>query len=140
MNSIEYYANRVVQAVCRTRIRLHQGLPINVYFSSDWNDDIVDYVGTYLTGSKMTHIPNVSDNAYDRLRAIGITPKKAEKIARLCEYDEGILNAIERNTIYTVNIKLDKIYELIPMSRKEVDAYSYLRDLLARYGIVLNII
>ena len=46
----------------------------------------------------------------------------------------------EGNTIYTVNIKLDKIYELIPMSRKEVDKYSYLRDLLARYGIVLNII
>lgn len=79
-------------------------------------------------------------NTYERLRKIGITPKKAEKIARLCEYDEGILNAIERNTIYTVNIKLDKIYELIPMSRKEVDKYSYLRDLLARYGIVLNII
>jgi hypothetical protein len=79
-------------------------------------------------------------NTYERLREIGITPKKAEKIARLCRYDEGILNAIERNTIYTVNIKLDKIYELIPMSRKEVDKYSYLRDLLARYGIVLNII
>lgn len=79
-------------------------------------------------------------NTYERLREIGITPKKAEKIAKLCEYDERILTAIERNTIYTVNIKLDKIYELIPMSRKEVDKYSYLRDLLARYGIVLNII
>ena len=79
-------------------------------------------------------------NTYERLREIGITPKKAEKIAKLCEYDERILTAIERNTIYTVNIKLDKIYELIPMSRKEVDKYIYLKDLLAKYGIVLNII
>lgn len=139
----EYYANRVIQAICRGRIRKHNGEGMNIYFSSDWSDDVINYSLNYLTGSSDIHntsTPNISKNTYERLREIGITPKKAEKIAKLCEYDERILTAIERNTIYTVNIKLDKIYELIPMSRKEVDKYSYLKDLLAKYGIILNII
>lgn len=139
----EYYANRVIQAICRGRIRKHNGEGMNIYFSSDWSDDVISYSLNYLTGSSNIHntsTPNISKNTYERLRKIGITPKKAEKIAKLCEYDDGILNAIERSTIYTINIKLDKIYELIPMSRKEVDKYIYLKDLLAKYGIVLNII
>ena len=142
-SSTEYYANRVVQAICRGRIRKHNGEGMNIYFSSDWNDDVINYSLNYLTGSSGIHniaAPNISRNSYERLREIGITPKKAEKIAKLCEYDEGILNAIEKNTIYTTNITLDKIYELIPMSMKKSKEYNSILRSLKQLGITVNII
>ena len=142
-SSTEYYANRVVQAICRGRIRKHNGEEMNIYFSSDWNDDVINYSMSYLTGSSNIHsivAPNISRNAYERLREIGITPKKAEKIAKLCEYDDGILNAIEKNVIHTTNITLDKIYELIPMSMKKSKEYNSILKSLDQLGITVNII
>ena len=143
----EYYANRVVQAVCRTRIRMHQGLPINVYFSSDWNDDVISLAGVHL-GVKGLVCPKLfisnleSDIKFmtSVLRTdLKISPKKAEQIAKLSTLDRGIYCAIVNNGIYKCTLSLDDVYSIIPMSRKEVDAYKWMKGWITKYGIDLTI-
>ena len=140
ITGIEYYANRVVQAVCRTRIRMHQGLPINVYFSSDWNDDVISLAGVHL-GVKGLVCPKLfisnleSDIKFmtSVLRTdLKISPKKAEQIAKLSTLDRGIYCAIVNNGIYKCTLSLDDVYSIIPMSRKEVDAYKWMKGWITK--------
>ena len=141
ITGVEYYANRVVQAICRTRIRLHNRQGINAYFSDDWDRSIIDYVDEYLNNGKKSYsIPNISDDIVTRLRNLGITPKKAIKLSKLCGYDMNILTAMERGLLYKTEIDLETLYNILPMSRKRVSEYSSIILSLNLYGIELKIV
>ena len=80
------------------------------------------------------------DYMYTELRKKGITPKKAEQLAKLGTLDKCIYLSVIKGEPYSCSVKLDELFDIIPMSRKEVDKYNKLREWLLRYGIALNII
>jgi hypothetical protein len=141
----EYYANRAIQAICRTRIRKHNGDPINVYISSDWGGDTINYIKRYLKIDKIEgqldpeSIINI-DYMYNELRKMHISPKKAEQIAKLSTLDENIFRAITGKIMYSTSLKLNDVYEIIPMTVKEVHKYRRILSSLLNYGVKLNII
>ena len=137
----EYYSNRIIQAICRTRIRNHKGESVNVYMSSDWSGDTINFVRRYL---KINEFESVIDSEmkvnidymYNQLRSKGITPKKAEQIAKLSVLDENIFNAIMNDSNYSTKVRLNELYEIIPVSRKDAHKYSYLMNYLNKTHMV----
>jgi hypothetical protein len=130
-NPQNYLTYQLVQAVCRTRIRLHQGLPINVYFSSDWSDDVIKNCIKYLDRDEVS---NVIDETLSYIK-----PKWRPVIKLFSSLDEEFKYAIENKLPYKFNFTLDEIYELIPMYEKKVKWYNPLVNYLGKLGIELNI-
>lgn len=131
-----YILHQVIQAVCRTRIRLHRGQPINIFFSSDWPKDIIEKVRLHLTNVGLNLNVIQKDTTLDWIKN-----KWKEPIKKLMDYDPGFKNAIETKSDYILNISLDEIYKLVPMSRKKSDRYRHLQDyLLSDLHIKLSII
>lgn len=144
ITSIEYYSNRAIQAICRTRIRKHEGGSVNLYISTDWSGNVINYITKYLnseiTGNISSEKLDSIDRMYNDLRSKGISPKKAEQIAKLSTIDYNIFNSIVNNMNYSCSIRLDEIYSVIPMSRKEVDKYNKISNWINKLGINLSII
>lgn len=142
----EYYTNRVIQAICRTRIRNHRCEPINVYMTQDWNDIVISNVKTYL-GIADIYAYILSDlnqgvsysDMVERLAGLGITLNRSEKIAKLSKLDSGIYYAIVTNSCYKCTLKLDDVFNELPMSRKEVDKYGRLVKYLSKLGVTVTI-
>lgn len=140
----EYYTNRAIQAICRTRIRKHKGEPINVYISSDWSGDTVNSIRRYLNvpGFESVIVNEAKtdvDYMYSELRKKGITPKKAEQIAKLSTLDQNIFRAIMDEVRYSIEIKLDDMFNIIPMTEKKVSKYYKMITWLGLLGIQLKI-
>ena len=145
LNEVEYYSNRVIQAICRTRIRNHKGESINVYMSSDWSNSIIKYVSDYLNSGKVGNVlidnsAEIINERYNKLRSIGITPKKAEKIAKVSLLNSNIFTAIIEGSIYNCSVRLDDLFSVLPMSQKKSKEYNSLVELLNKYGVNLSII
>jgi hypothetical protein len=138
----EYYSNRVVQAICRTRIRNHRGEPISVCFTTDWDEKVINYVSNYLgSGTGLESLTSYSeDYMSDMLKSKGITPKLSEKIARLSTINSNIYSAIMTDRQYSTTMSLDDIFKVLPKSRKECDKYASLISKLRVYGINIDII
>ena len=130
-NPQNYLTYQLVQAVCRTRIRLHQGLPINVYFSSDWNDNVIKNCIKYLNRDEVS---NVIDETLSYIK-----PKWRPVIKLFSSLDEEFKYAIENKLPYKFNFTLDEIYELIPMDRKRTERYNSLVNYFKQLGIEINI-
>ena len=130
-NPQNYLTYQLVQAICRTRIRLHQGLPINVYFSSDWNDDVIKNCIKYLNRGEVS---NVIDETLSYIK-----PKWRPVIKLFSSLDEEFKYAIENKLPYKFNFTLDEIYELIPMDRKRTERYNSLVNYFKQLGIEINI-
>lgn len=145
ISSIEYYSNRVIQAICRTRIRNHKGESINVYMSSDWSHEVISYIKSYLNISDITST-FISNNMsginymYNKLRELSISPKKSEQIAKLSLLDGEIFDSVINRKPYTCTLRLNDVFNVLPMSRKEVDKYKKLMLWIKDLGITLNII
>lgn len=146
ISSVEYYSNRVIQAICRTRIRNHRGEEINVYMSSDWSSEVISYIKSYLNINEITNTlisNNVSgiDYMYNKLREIGVTPKKAEQIAKISLLDSNIFNSIVNKVSYECSLKLSDVFNVLPMTERKSSKYIRLIDsLLYNYSIKLSII
>jgi hypothetical protein len=141
----EYYCNRAIQAICRTRIRNHRGESVNVYISSDWSGDTINSIRRYLGINKLgcqesKNIEIDVDYMYNELRKINITPKKAEQIAKLSLLDPNIFNAILGNYFYECTVKLNDIYRILPKADKESYRYASMINWLSKLGIKLTII
>ena len=130
-NPQNYLTYQLVQAICRTRIRLHQGLPINVYFSNDWSDDVIKNCIKYLDRDEVS---NVIDETLSYIK-----PKWRPVIKLFSSLDDEFKYAIENKLPYKFNFTLDEIYELIPMYEKKVKWYNPLVNYLGKLGIELNI-
>lgn len=140
ITTTEYYTNRVVQAICRTRIRNHKGEPINVFFSSDWSNDVVESTMKYLKVSDIRIVNNLSKDDYisyatQLLMDKGITPKKAEQMAKLGSLDNNIVESVLSDKKYNCTLKLSDVYEVLPASRYKVDRYDPLVASLHELGI-----
>lgn len=137
---VEYYSNRVVQAICRTRIRNHDGKDISVYFSSDWSGDIVKYVDIYLNSGHTSYVEPKVEDYYQELRSMGITPKKAEKMNMICKLDAEIMRSIREHVDYSVSFRLNEVFDACPMMLKESKRYDCLFKTFDKFGIHISII
>lgn len=71
----------------------------------------------------------------------GLFKKSRERIDILSKmYDANIIKNIESKSIYSFNISLNNIFNLIPMSEKRVRKYKTLVRDLSKLGITMNII
>ena len=144
ITSVEYYSNRVIQAICRTRIRKHEGLSLNIYMSSEWSNDVVRYVSKYLnTGVASTVIVDKKesiDYMCSKLIDKGLTPSWSKKISILGSYNRNIFDSIINDVKYITEVSLDELYEVLPMSEKKIRAYKSIVSKLGDLGITLNIL
>lgn len=76
---------------------------------------------------------------YNELRKIKVSPKKAEQIAKLSTLDQNIFRAIINSTNYSTELKLDDVFNLIPMSEKKVKKYIPLSRYMREFNIDLTI-
>lgn len=131
----QYRLSMMVQAICRIRIRQHQGQPIKVFYSDDIEARLMEEVCHYFiknsdTGIAVTGVPV----APKTVRTSGFI----EKIRKLCDNDPALYDAIKNRIPYILNIKLKDISILLPMKEKRSRAYNRLiRDLQQEYGVTL---
>lgn len=131
-----YSLYQLVQAITRTRIRNHNGDPINIYFSNDWDDDMINLVKDYLSNEHI-EIKNTKEAYSDMLNHI--KPKWRKHAEILMELDENLKDSILRNQSYYFEIELSKIYKLIPMDRRKVERYYPMINYFRKLGIEIVI-
>jgi NifU-like protein involved in Fe-S cluster formation len=140
--NIDYWSNtdrdkytlyQLVQAICRTRIRKHNGEGINVYFSEDWNKNIIESVRKYMGNG------TIDINSSSRILTNKIKGKLSSSILELMRVYPKIKNSIESDTQYDLILTLDEIYKIIPKSQKKVKEYYPLINALRKIGINLTI-
>ena len=148
--NIDYWSNtdrdnytlyQLVQAICRTRIRKHDSGYINVYFTDDWNNDIIRKLGLYLQGDEYEILQrgyNGKEKKCTEFLSM-FRPKWREAIDKLCEIDNNIKLSISNNSYYECNIDLELIYMVIPMSEKKILSYYPLINYLKKFNIELKI-
>lgn len=142
----EYYANRVIQAICRTRVRNHNNESVNIYITDDWSNDVINYIKWYLRIDKaemkidmISNSKDLIDKMYEDLIKV-TTPKKAEQIAKLSLLDPNIFNSIIEGRTYKCDIKLNDIFRILPKAEKESRRYDSIKGTLSKLGVILNII
>lgn len=129
----EYQRYQLVQAVCRTRIRNHRGEGISIYYTEDWKDEVMSNLVKYLKGSS-----NESTIVADKTLSF-IKPKWRPIVDLFCDLDDCFKSALERGMPYKFNFTLDDIYELIPMSVKEVKKYYPMINYFRKLGVEIKI-
>ena len=135
----DYKKALMVQTICRSRIRKHQGLPIEVYFSEDINYQMAWEVQEYF---KANSAPGKKIGGL--LKPCRIL-KKADKgylydLTRLYSYDPKIRSAIESSSPCSTTIPKKDLFNLIPKDKKEVGRYKRFIKFLKAMGITLQII
>jgi hypothetical protein len=128
-----YTLYQLVQAVCRTRIRNHKGESISIYYTEDWKDEVMSNLVKYLKGSS-----NESTIVADKTLSF-IKPKWRPIVDLFCDLDDCFKSALERGMPYKFNFTLDDIYELIPMSVKEVKKYYPMINYFRKLGVEIKI-
>lgn len=165
---LRYRLYQIIQAICRTRIRLHEGLPINVYFTDDWSEDIMAAVKYYLDlNSKVTvqDMDKLSDSklltisSKDAILNQKIKPKWRKDISALMdrfseiethlmnldstrtrtENDNGDLIDNDKNLTITIVLTLDQLNEICPRKEVQIRSYDQLRRYLEKLNILLDI-
>lgn len=131
-----YSLYQLVQAITRTRIRNHNGDPINIYFSNDWDDDMINLVKDYLSNEHIEN-KNIKETYPDMLNHI--KPKWRKHAEILMELDENLKDSILRNQSYYFEIELSKLYKLIPMKEKQVRSYYPMINYFRRLGIEISV-
>lgn len=134
----DYKLSLLVQTICRTRIRQHQGKSIKVYFSDDLDYNMMWDVQEYfkLNSPETCKIYGLTDPCprYSR-------PQKGYlfDLAVLEGHNPNIRKAIGENKTYNFDISLNDLHKLIPTKRKAKDSYKRLIDYLKQFGIIMNI-
>lgn len=78
---------------------------------------------------------------YLKLRSIGITPRKAEKLSVLCSYDDNILKSILGEIeSYSLKISLDSLFYILPMKLKESARYDCILKSLRKFNVNIDIV
>ena len=135
----DYKKALLVQTICRSRIRQHTGLPIDVYFSDDINYQMAWEVQEYF---RLVSAPGKKIGGL--LKPCRIL-KKADKgylydLTRLYSYDPKIRSAIESSSPCSTTIPKKDLFNLIPKDKKEVGRYKRFIKFLKAMGITLQII
>lgn len=129
----------MIQAICRLRIRQHNGDSIHVFYSDDIDSQLMKDVFDYF---KSNSDARVSISGMPTLTATTKrTPTFLKKVRILCGYDPKLLDAIKYCRTYALTIKLKDILGLIPMKEKKARSYAPLRDALKKeYNITLKVV
>lgn len=135
----DYKKALLVQTICRSRIRQHTGLPIDVYFSDDINYQMAWEVQEYY---RFVSAPGKKIGGL--LKPCRIL-KKSDKgnlydLTRLYSYDPKIRSAIESSSPCSTSIPKKDLFNLIPKDKKEVGRYKRFIKFLKAMGITLHII
>lgn len=133
-----------IQLLCRIGIRLHDGKDYSVLYSSDFSDDFIDELKGYMENKDLSSlnmrqaddIPEWLEFRFDRAK---VRSNFRKEIMALCQLDEFILYALQREETYSLRISLDDLYDLIPRDRRKRSRYDNLRTSLRRLGIKLEI-
>lgn len=136
----DYKKALLVQTICRTRIRQHNGLPIKVYFSSDMDYNLMYDVQQYFRVNSDTScsigslIPPWPKHRYKR-------PDKKNVLALslLFRYDPKIKHAIANDQAYSFSISLDDLYSIIPKDRKAKERYKGLCKFMKSRKLIMKI-
>ena len=139
-----YTLYQLTQSVCRTRIRKHNGESINIYFSNDWDENYMKCLNMYLSNdANLDNISNISElRLLDKeivSKDIRIKPKWINHIKILDEYDGNIIKSINSKSKYEFVININELYNMIPVSCKEIRKYSALVNYLNELGIIMKI-
>lgn len=133
-----------IQLLCRIGIRLHDGKEYSVCYSSDFSDDFINELKSYLENKDLIPLqannPNIPEWLDDRFDRTKIRVNFKEEIIKLCQWNDSILDALQRESIYSLRISLNELYEIIPRDRKKRGKYEALLKALRKLGIKLQII
>ena len=126
---------QMAQAVCRLCIRENSGRPINISYTSDIDKLFIDKLVKYLYNSPVEILDDIKSASFDFIK-----PKWRGVIEKLCELDYELKLSILNQKRYYIEVPLDLLYEILPMSRKEVGKYNSLVNYLRGLGIEMKII
>ena len=139
-----YLLYQLAQTVCRTRIRLHNGLPIRIYYSDDWNDIVMTSLYLYFTGRYPTMDNNVTSikkiETYDPDLSY-IKPRFKDDVKSLLSSGllPGLESSLSRGLPMNYEIKLKDLYEILPRANYQVRSYDALLRYLKSMGIIIRI-
>lgn len=135
----DYMKSLIIQTICRLRIRQHTGLPINVYFSSDIDYNLMSDVQGYF---KSNSDPSCKIEGILKPCPKYTVPEKKMlfDLIILYSYDSMIRDSIEKNKPYSFDITLDELYKLVPKSRKSKDRYERFIKFLDAKNIKMTIV
>lgn len=148
-----YQLYQVIQAICRTRIRKHKGLPINVYFSSDWNTQLMNAVKLYLDagadpitiGGVTKGVKTLISSGVDGSILSLVTEKWRSDISALmtaCPALKVHLEQVLTGKILdpiALTFKLSEIKDICPRKKVEINSYRKLIEYLRSKSVVLEI-
>lgn len=139
MRFFNYQKSLLVQTICRSRIRQHQGLPVKVWFSSDIDYQMAWEVQEYF---KANSSPDCKISGIIKpFRKLSKPDKKyLFFLTRLYSYDPLIRSAIESGSAYGFSIDLDGLDRFVHLKYKKRNHYRYLQKALKKYGITMTIL
>lgn len=126
---------QMAQAVCRLCIRENSGRPISISYTSDIDKLFIDKLVKYLYNSPVEILDDIKSASFDFIK-----PKWRGVIEKLCELDYELKLSILNQKRYYIEVPLDLLYEILPMSRKESSKYNSLVNYLRGLGIEMKII
>lgn len=144
-SSEEYQAYQVIQAICRTRIRLHNGEKIRIYFSDDWNESFSLGVGSYLVSSSSIISESKSEILLEYSLDNIVKRKWKDQVRILVDEFPSLRTYIvdyyegRKSSKYELVVSLDRIFQLLPRTQKQVRSYYPLMNYLEKIGIQLII-
>lgn len=117
MSMLDFQAQMIVQAISRCRIRLHNPeLDTTVYFTEDWDADLVKYVDLYMNNNYS--VRRIYRYFKDKRWFLDITPRWREVVLKLNEEFNDII----------------KDYYLLPeRERTDLDIAIYKHNLMKLY-------
>jgi hypothetical protein len=142
-SSEEYQAYQVIQAICRTRIRLHNGEKIRIYFSDDWNESFSLGVGSYLVSSSSIISESKSEILLEYSLDNIVKRKWKDQVKVLVDEFPSLRTYIvdyyegRKSSKYELVVSLDQIFQLLPRNQKQVRSYYPLMNYLEKIGIQL---
>ena len=135
----DYKKSLLIQTICRSRIRQHSGLPIDVYFSEDINYQMAwegqEYfkanspkackIGGLVKPCRILSKPD-KGNLYD--------------LTCLYDYDPLIRLNVESGTSYCFSIPKDVLCKLLPWRERRLSRFGGLKALLQSFNITMNVL
>lgn len=143
MTQLDYQAQMIIQAICRTQIRMHNPKKFtDVYFTTDWSSNLIKYVDLYI--NKNYQIDEIDRELFSNSWINNVLPRWREKILILNdEFDDSIkhqiLNYGEDSEELQLDLHKQRLLELFP-SDGSLKRYDPLLKYLREFGIRLIIL